>query len=67
MAICPFLTLLNQGHSNVPVDSRSHESFIDCQEGKCQWYIKKIGGGIEVYDCAISALALYAIRDLTQK
>ncbi len=61
MAICPLLSLLNQN------DTELTDRFVDCKEQECQWYIKRIGGGIEVYDCAIPALALYAIRDLTQK
>lgn len=62
--LCPLLTLLNK------VDNSSLNcsycgnpklttpEIIECQEDKCMWYIRK-SGKTEVYDCAITALAVY--------
>lgn len=36
------------------------QEFIHCQEEKCQWYLRR-HGRIEVYDCAIAALAIYSL------
>lgn len=54
MAICPLLSIIT-------IDSEKEDSkqcFVDCQEEKCQWYIRK-SARTEVFDCAITALATY--------
>lgn len=61
--LCPLLSM----QLIKPDIEDEKQCFVQCQEENCAFYIKRIGGGIEVYDCAIPALALYTIRDLTQK
>lgn len=54
MAICPLLSIMNMK----PGLEDSKQDYVECQEEKCQWYIRK-SARTEVFDCAITALATY--------
>ncbi|MEQ8187156.1 MAG: hypothetical protein ABRQ39_04235 [Candidatus Eremiobacterota bacterium] len=52
--ICPLMSV----NSIKPGIEDDKQEFIHCQEEKCQWYLRR-NGRIEVFDCAIAALAVY--------
>jgi len=52
--ICPLLSIITM---KAEIEDEKQE-FVQCLEEKCQWYIRK-SARTEVYDCAITALALY--------
>ena len=54
MAICPLLSIINMKAEK----EDSKQEYVECQEEKCQWYIRK-SARTEVFDCAITALATY--------
>jgi len=56
MAICPILSVMNM-QTEI---SDEKQCYVECLQEKCQWYIRK-SAKVEVYDCAITALAIYSL------
>jgi len=44
----------------------SKQDYVECQEERCQWYIRK-SARTEVFDCAVTALALYNLPHYRQE